>query len=368
MAATTTTRAGRAAAPALLLAALLLAAPAAAAAAAASSVVSNTAPRVDATTGAILDIHDGVTIRVGDTFYWYGASYGGCVEQPTGCASIAVGKCGFNLNHSVALATSTDLVSWSLVGDVLPPAARPPGILFSPTVARSAATGNYVLWVNILPVVNGSGDFDASFYAAFTAPSPAGPFTLAVANVTGIGYTRLPDAPYLFVDPATGAGYVAFTHEDTHVNHVQALSADLLGPAIPGGGMSSQIGPGNNEGVVMFAVPVPPAAGGGTRYYVGFGACCCFCAAGANVDLYVSPSPLGPYAFAGTAITPGAWRAQTGAVWFTGAQWVLYGDRWQSAPDRIKGHDFSFMTPLAFAPDGSVLPITAWQDNVTIQY
>jgi len=45
----------------------------------------------------------------------------------------------------------------------------------------------------------------------------------------------------------------------------------------------------------------------------------------------------------------------------------LYGDRWQSAPDQIKAHDFSYWTPLVFAADGSVQPIT-WQDNVTIQY
>ena len=326
---------------------------------AASSIVSNAAPRVDAATGQILDIHDGTTIRVGDTFYWFGASYGGCTEMATGCASIAVGNCGFQLNHTVSLATSTDLVNWTLVGSILPLANRPPGILFGPTVARSSATGAWVLWANILPVVNGSGDFDASFYAAFTSPTPEGPFVLAVANISGLAYTRLPDSPFLFVDD-DGRGYVAFTHEDTHINHVQALTPDLLGPAVPGGAVSPQVGPGNNEGVLMFKR--------GGLYYVGFGACCCFCGEGSNVDLYVADAPLGPYKFAGTAITPAVWGAQTGAVWFTGAQFVLYGDRWQSAPDRIKAHDYSYMTPLAFAADGSVLPIPARQDEVTISY
>jgi hypothetical protein len=27
---------------------------------------------------------------------------------------------------------------------------------------------------------------------------------------------------------------------------------------------------------------------------------------------------------------------------------VLYGDRWQSAPDKIKGHDFSYVAPLVW--------------------
>lgn len=325
----------------------------------ASSVVSNAVPRVDSATGQILDIHDGVTVRVGNTFYWWGASYGGCTEMATGCASIQVGNCGFNLNHTVSLATSPDLTNWTLVGSVLPLANRPAGIMFSPTVARSPATGLWVMWVNILPVVDGSGDFDASFYAAFTSPSPEGPFELAVPNITGVAFNHLPDAPYLFVDD-DGSGFVAFTHEDTHINHVQALSPDLLGPAVPNGNVSQQVGPGNNEGVVMFK-----RAG---LYYVGFGLCCCFCAGGSNVDLYVASSPLGPYSFSGTAITPAAWGAQTGAVWFTGAQWVLFGDRWQSAPDHIKAHDFSFMTPLEFSANGSVVPITTWQDEVTISY
>jgi hypothetical protein len=128
-----------------MLRAAALAAFAAASSLAASSVVSNVAPRVDQD-GNILDIHDGTTIRVNDTFYWFGASYGSCVEQASGCATIAVGACGFNLNHSVSLATSTDLVHWTLIGVVLAPADRPEGILFSPWVARSAATGQWVLW------------------------------------------------------------------------------------------------------------------------------------------------------------------------------------------------------------------------------
>ena len=31
-----------------------------------------------------------------------------------------------------------------------------------------------------------------------------------------------------------------------------------------------------------------------------------------------------------------------------GVDYVLYGDRWQSAPDRIKGHDFSYLAPLVW--------------------
>lgn len=111
-----------------------------------SSNVSNVAPRVDAATGAILDIHDGTTLRVGDLFWWWGASYGGCKEQSSGCASLDVGACGFQLNHTVSAAYSRDLVSWSLVPDVLSVAARPVGIMFSPWVAFSPSTRKFVMW------------------------------------------------------------------------------------------------------------------------------------------------------------------------------------------------------------------------------
>ena len=42
-----------------------------------------------------------------------------------------------------------------------------------------------------------------------------------------------------------------------------------------------------------------------------------------------------------------------------------YGDRWQSAPDGVKGHDFTYWSPLAFAADGNITAF-AWVDNFTI--
>jgi hypothetical protein len=114
-------------------------------------------------------------------------------------------------------------------------------------------------------------------------------------------------------------------------------------------------------GIFMFK-----AAG---RYYLGWGQCCCFCAAGSNVELLSAPSPLGPYTSQGSIIAPQQWGAQTGAVWWTGAQWVLYGDRWQSAPDHIKAHDFSYWAALTLnATSGVFDPLPGWQDNVTIAY
>ena len=375
--------------PLLLPLLLLVAASLAPLSGAAQSVVSNTAPKVDAATGAILDVHDGNTLRIGDTFYWFGASYQECTEPPGngGCDGARVGSCGFNLNHTVSLATSTDLVSWSLVGVVLPVESRPPGILFSPWVARSASTGLYVLWVNILPVLNGQFSFDAAYYSVYTSATPEGPFVIANKNVTGIAYTRLPDAASVFVDDdAGGSAFLAFTHEDNHVNTVQELTPDLLGPK-PGGAVSPQIGGTNNEGALIFKRD--------GLYYVAFGQCCCFCGEGSNVEVHVATSPAGVYNKTGdlvsqrgalppthtraraharspaaraTQMPSSSWSAQTGSVWFTGVDYVLQGDRWQSAPDRVKAHDFSYLTPIRFAADGGVVPVTAFEDNVTIAY
>ena len=213
--------------------------------------ISNIAPRVDSQTGEILDIHDGTTLRVNDTFFWFGAGYGPCTECLgwNGCCNITVGACGFNMNHTVNLATSTDLVTWTLHGNVLP-ADRPVGIVFGPWVAQSQETGNYVLWFNVLPVKDGQGDFQDAFYAVAQSASPFGPFTMANKNVSGIAYTHLPDSPSIFVDD-DGEGYIAFTHETTHINNVQRLTRDLLGPLLPAV-VGPQIGGGNNEGILMF--------------------------------------------------------------------------------------------------------------------
>ena len=326
--------------------------------------VSNIAARVDATTGKTLDLHDGTTFRVNDTFFWVGAGYGPCTECPvsagSGCCSIAVGACGFNLNHTVNLATSTDLVTWTFHGDILP-ADRPTGIVFSPWVAQSAETGNFVLWFNVLPVKGGTGDFDAAFYAVAQSASPFGPWSMANANVSGLAYNELPDAPSIFVDD-DGDGYIAFTHESTHINHVQRLTRDLLGPLLPAV-VGPQISGGNNEGILMFKR--------NGLYYVGFGQCCCFCASGANVQLLVSYSPLGPYNSTGNLIPNGAaWGAQTGTIWFTGVDYVLFGDRWQSAPapQRLKSEDFTYMSPIVWNADGTPQPQPTFQDTVVIRY
>jgi beta-xylosidase len=320
-----------------------------------TATVSNIKPHLDQN-GNIMDLHDGNTLRIGDTFFWYGAGYGDCKEQSSGCASLAVGSCGFNLNHTVNLATSSDLVHWTFHGSILP--ARPDGILFSPFLARSNSTGMYVLWFNLLPVINGNGDFEHSYLALAASVSPYGPFKMMNNNVTGLAYRELPDGPALFVDD-DGAGYLALTHESSHINLVQQLSPDLYTP-LPGEKTSAQIGGGNNEGILMFKR--------NDLYYIIFGPCCCFCGEGSTLSVFTATSPLGPYQEQqNPVILASTWHGQTGSVWFTGVDYVLYGDRWQSAPDKIKAHDFSYWAPLIFNENGSIQALS-WEDTVDIRY
>jgi len=103
-------------------------------------------------------------------------------------------------------------------------------------------------------------------------------------------------------------------------------------------------------------------------YYIMLGTTCCFCEEGSDVFVFTSTSPLGPYQQQqNTLVTASTWHAQTGSVWFTGEDWVLYGDRWQSAPDKIKAHDFSYWAPLNFSKNNSVQSLS-WQDIVEIHY
>jgi hypothetical protein len=90
-----------------------------------------------------------------------------------------------------------------------------------------------------------------------------------------------------------------------------------------------------------------------------------------NVQLWTATSPLGPYTNIGNLIPGGgAWGAQTGSVWFTGEDYVLFGDRWQSAPapQRLKSSDFSYWTPITFFANGTVQAQPVFQADVTINY
>jgi hypothetical protein len=87
------------------------------------------------------------------------------------------------------------------------------------------------------------------------------------------------------------------------------------------------------------------------------------------VTVYASStSPLGPYTQQQT-ITTSIAAQQTDIVFYydedKNPQYLWRGDRWQSAPDQIKGHDFTYVGPMKFDASGIVQPLP-FLDNFQI--
>ncbi len=46
-------------------------------------------------------------------------------------------------------------------------------------------------------------------------------------------------------------------------------------------------------------------------------------------------------------------------------QFMWYGDRWQSAEDGVKAHDFTYWSALNFMDDGNITSFV-WQNNFVV--
>ena len=100
--------------------------------------------------------------------------------------------------------------------------------------------------------------------------------------------------------------------------------------------------------------------------------------------MWVAPHPMGPWKDTGVDLNPEMghfWdehhviKAQENNVIevtapSTNATTYLYtGDRWSSAPDKLKSHDFQYWYPLSFN-DSNVPPTIAplkWVDSFTVE-
>jgi hypothetical protein len=133
-----------------------------------------------------------------------------------------------------------------------------------------------------------------------------------------------------------------------------------------------------------------------------FGECCCYCAGGSPVYVHTAAHPLGPYTtqnnigagqpgrvpldqrrskqaallshgerqpvarVAAVDTIPAQQTDVTAYQSGAGVQFLWRGDRWQSAPDRIKAHDFTYWGALHFGADGNVTALQ-WQDSISIE-
>jgi hypothetical protein len=323
--------------------------------------ISNVNPRRD-TDGNILDAHDGDVVVYNGTYFNYAAGYGLCTERTgqNGCQGGFTG-CGFFNNHSVNLYTSPDMVTWTAHGNVLPVANRPQAILFSPKAIRDPATGTWILWYN----------FDPNYsYGVAWADTPYGPFQTVDDDVgasTQFGFPNNSDVGdfSLLVDD-DGQGYILYSAN--HHCQIERLTANLSRSSYwVDGQQTSGVFPNGNEAPAIFK-----RAG---TYYALISESCCYCGEGAKVHAYSASAPLGPYAYLGEiAAGPNpfngtvATSAQQTNVVPLGEDkhaFLWQGDRWQSAPDRLKGHDFLYQTALTFFPNGSIGHLS-WEDNFTV--
>jgi MYXO-CTERM domain-containing protein len=294
--------------------------------------VHNDVPRRDQN-GDIVDAHDGSLMRVDGTYYLYGTAYNN--------------QNGFSFSNRFVVYSSPDLVSWTFHGDIMNAMDSEWGMYFRPHVVFNPNTGKYVLWYNWYPRgANWTGRFGVA-----TADQPWGPFTVQNANVHFPQGNSVGDFAIAADDDGTGWCVYGW-----HNGGVAKLSSDYLSI----GSGYSPIGSG--EGFAVFKRS-------GIYYYL-WGNLCCFCAQGSSAQVARAGVATGPFMtganIAGASVHAqplGVLQMQTTA----GPQYAYLGDRWQSTPDGVKGHDFIYISePMQFSADGSILPLAPFTNSFTV--
>ena len=197
--------------------------------------------------------------------------------------------------------------SWTHVTTAVSLANRPPGTIFRPDAVFNPNTNEVVLWFNWL---NAAGVYEG--YAAYTAPSPQGPFTRMreKVNVTIQNSTENCGDFHLFVDPADNTPYV-IGGCGFHM-WIERLNPNMLDSA----------GDTSPTGRYLFSeyfIEAPKLFfNAQTRlYYAIFGHCCCYCFQGSGAIVHVAPHPLGPWTSLGDAAcipTPPSPPSQCGSA------------------------------------------------------
>lgn len=260
-------------------------------------------------------------------------------------------------------------MNWTPHGEILKDA--PPRMYFRPYVKFNRKTRKYVLWYNV---------GEESKHGVATADRPEGPFTIANPDVR-LKYSDLGTGDHgLFVDD-DGTGYLVYTAvnlskmkvSDTApsevLNHrisVERLSDDYLSST------------GENSGFIAGNCESPSMFKRNGTYYLLTDNTCAFCPQGSGARVYTARSPLGPFTYRGNinvpdpaADLPPSWtrpgtgrpdaiiKAQQTHIATIAAQgdpnFIWMGDRWGSAPDKVKGHDFQYWSsPLEFDSSGMI--------------
>ncbi|UII29533.1 RICIN domain-containing protein [Fulvivirga maritima] len=205
------------------------------------------------TSGNPIYSQGGGVLKVGDTYYWYGAKYRGAITYFNDPYSGKNGDTGF---LAITCYSSTDLANWTYEGDVMTPAdGLQAGWVGRIGCAYNAPTGKYVLIAQMYPgLAFGTSDTPTGRFTLAATQSTIGNvvndmsgdqsvFTddngqayLAFCNVRGRNnqyVSRLRPSDYLYVEPATRIhrassgreGNVMFKHNGTYY----FISSDLHG-------------------------------------------------------------------------------------------------------------------------------------------
>ncbi|CAF1097557.1 unnamed protein product [Adineta steineri] len=349
--------------------------------------IDNQQPRRDVN-GEIIDAHDGSIQQFvpGGLYYMHAMQYGLCKEPPNyGCDGAGMPeKCGFQLDHNISIWTSPNLTSgsWTYAGNAIDVTKRPAGIVFRPHLVYNPNTKLYVLMWNYM-------NFGVSGQIAVAiSETPIGPFV--VVN-TALNITRGSSGDFDLLVDTDGKGYIIYSANSMNV---EELTTNYY---------YTTSSPRYVFPETFVEAPVLMKREG--TYYALYDWCCCYCFQGSGVMVYRAQSPLGPYlqqqdgdiacktinrTISNTRIhtsinalpTPGqgcqyhngnttsTLRSQQNfVIKVTNAQglttFVWTGDRWQQAPDGIKGHEPQYWMPLHFNSDGSIDTLD-WIDEFTV--
>jgi hypothetical protein len=294
--------------------------------------IDNFRPRRD-DVGSIIDAHDGCLQFFAGRYYLYGTAYGKSSR--------------WSINNRFRVYSSPDLQHWTFQGELLK--SPQDGQYVRPYVVFNPHTRKYVLFYNWYPKF-----WDGKTGVAIS-DTPEGPFTVVNPALDLSQKAFQPGDGSLFVDE-DGTGYFIYTViGQSHAVRVEQLARDYLAST----GKFSQVLAINCEAPVLFRRS--------NRYYAITGRCCCYCSEGSGARVFTASSPLGPFQERGN-INPSLVNApptiaaqQTWVAQLPGEHSLMYiwmADRWNSAEDGIKGHDFQFWSaPLQFREDGDILPI-----------
>ena len=332
--------------------------------------------------GEIVDAHDGCLQYFNGCFYLYGTSYGNSASYD-------------GTSNRYRVYSSPDLAQWTNEGNLFRTA--PEGVYYRPYVIYNAKTQKYVLWYNWYPKLwNGQT-------GVATSDTPTGPFTIVNPNVAL--HSPSPGDGSLFADDDGTAYFIYTSLTEGSTIRIERLTPDYLASA------------GDVSGILAVGAESPVLFRRHDVYYALCGPRCNACPEGTEVQVLTAASPLGPYEAKSDGdinrlpadnplsnVKTEKWAISVCSSNVTDAPagpdgkipgipmiihyhnapliaaqetWVaripnegepLYvwmGDGWDSAPDRIRGHNLQYWSPpLKFGTNGDILPLElagTWQ-------